>query len=344
MKPMRRLALSIGRGPVGSLLHRLAPLTGRDRLAVLTYHRIAASPSAASEMSPGLLSALVADFADHLAHARRRFTLIELDDMLDLRQGGRTRARRPLVLITFDDAYRDFLDVAWPMIQRARVPVTVFVATAMLEAGQPFWWDQLMHTLRMTEADQVPWDGAPLSLRTDPDRLAAYRVIHDALQDLDTAESERVVTDLGARLDVSDGPHEALGWDEITELARAGVSIGGHSHRHHRLDRMSPGALADDLDTCRRLLTEHLGSPPRAFAYPTGYHSQATADAVAAAGFELAFTTRRGVIDPRRPDWYRLPRINVGHNSNARLIGLQTLLLPRSARPPGGNESGPSTD
>ena len=47
------------------------------------------------------------------------------------------------------------------------------------------------------------------------------------------------------------------------------------------------------------------------FAYPSGATSPGVAEAVAAAGLRIAFTTARGVNDLRSASWLSLRRINV---------------------------------
>lgn len=328
MNAKHRLTHLLGRGPAGrAALAALAPFVRDGRLAILTYHRIAATAEAVASMTPGLVSAVARDFDEHLRFVRSRFALIGMDDLLSLRHGERTASRRPLVMVTFDDAYRDFLDVAWPSISALGIPATVFVATAFPDEEAAYWWDQLAFSMRTTAEPAVQWDGTRLPLGSADDRRLAARHIHDDLQRLPTDQAIVQLMELVERLGTGQAPAEVLSWREIADLAASGATIGGHSHAHHRLDRMHPDALRSDLERCRAILTERLGSPPRAFAYPTGYHSEDVAAAVEAAGFEIAFTTQRGVADPCRVDWFRVPRINVGLRSNPALLGLQTMLL-----------------
>ena len=82
------------------------------------------------------------------------------------RPGGRARRRaarrarggaplpRGAVLVTFDDAYEDFGDEAWPVLRRHGVPVTLFVPTAFPDSGRRFWWDRLFaRAARRARAD-----------------------------------------------------------------------------------------------------------------------------------------------------------------------------------------------
>lgn len=336
MTVTRRLALSLGRGRSGRLAVRLvSPFAGGHRLVVLTYHRVATDRSAVTSMAPGLVSALAADLRDQLRYIGSRFRLIDLDELVSLLDGRPTDGRKPPLMITFDDAYRDTLEVAWPLLRAAGAPATMFVPTAYPDGATAFWWDQLAFSVRTSAATEMTWGSRRLPLATAADRLAAMRLIHRDVAPLPTDETIRAVERLAAQLDTGPAPVEVLGWSEIRAMAAEGLAIGGHSHSHHRMDLMPPADLRDDLQTSRSILAEQLGRAPRAFAYPGGHHTDAAAAAVEAAGFEVAFTTRRAVADARRPDRYRLPRLNVGLSSDAALLALQAMVLPPTrARPP----------
>ena len=326
--------LRLARGLPGALLlGAWTPLATGHRLVVLTYHRIAADRAAGHRMAPGLASATVAGFEEQLRDIGRRFSIVSLEDVLDIRDNARPPAKGNLALVTFDDAYRDFAELAWPVIRRMHVPVAMFVPTAFPDAGVPYWWDQLAYAVRTTRARGVTWSGRTLPLATDSERGAAYRAIHDDLQAIHTAISERRVAELAEALDVGPAPVEVLGWEELRQLVRDGLTVGAHSHSHHRLERLEAEELAADLETCRATMAREFGTQPRTFAYPTGYYDDAVARAVDAAGFAMSFTTDRGVGDQRRLDWYRLPRINVGMRSNARSLSLEALLLPPRRAP-----------
>jgi hypothetical protein len=83
--------------------------------------------------------------------------------------------------------------------------------------------------------------------------------------------------------------------------------------------------VAAELSGSRRDLERHLVGVGfgTVFAYPAGQHSRATRAALAQLGFELAFTTERGINRVGRTDPLRLRRINVGMRSGPDLVRAQ---------------------
>jgi peptidoglycan/xylan/chitin deacetylase (PgdA/CDA1 family) len=112
-----------------------APVVATKALPILVYHRIADSgPEQLSRyrVSPSVFEEQV----DYLRSAG--FRGVTLEDWAVAR-----RLNTPLpgraVLITFDDAYGDFAEHAWPLLQRHGFAATMFVPTA--HVGRDNAWD-----------------------------------------------------------------------------------------------------------------------------------------------------------------------------------------------------------
>ncbi len=81
--------------------------------------------------------------------------------------------------------------------------------------------------------------------------------------------------------DIAPGaPDDMLSFDQLRELAAAGVEIGGHSHSHPQLDQITDERLWFEVLRCKEILTEELGTAPVSFAYPYGYSSRRVRTAV----------------------------------------------------------------
>jgi len=315
------------RGPaaaaVATVLERLAvPPPGG--LAVLTYHRVD-EPGARPWLYPSLLSATPAAFEAQMAALVTRHRPIGLPDLLAAHRGVRPLPRRAL-LVTFDDAYRDFLDNAWPILRRHGIPATLFVPTGYPDAvGRSFWWDRLWQALQGSPARAIETPIGRLGLTDEEHRRAAARALVEYHKTLDHEDAMDSVAALTQRLGGSEPRPEVLSWDDLRRLAAEGVHIAAHSRAHPLLTRLGPDGMADELAGSRADLERHLPGMGfgTVFAYPAGQHSRATKAALAEHGFELAFTTDRGINRVGRSDPLRLRRINVGMRSGPELLRAQ---------------------
>ncbi|MFE5398226.1 polysaccharide deacetylase family protein [Streptomyces sp. NPDC056568] len=123
--------------------------------------------------------------------------------------------------------------------------------------------------------------------------------------------------DTGAALDTM------LDWDQVRELAAAGVEIGGHSHTHPQLDQLGEERLRFELIHCREIVADQVGAAPGSFAYPYGYSDRRVRRAVRETGYAQALAVGNGLAR-RAQGPYALRRVTVrrgtGPDEFARLV------------------------
>src|SRR5206468_8270348 len=119
---------------IGQRIRRV--FTDRHAPVILMFHRIAQPVC-----DPWGLAVAPALFAEQMQLLRERWIALSLPELVNrLHQG--TLPRRA-VAVTFDDGYVDNLEVAKPILERAGVPATVFLATGYVDKRSEFWWDEL---------------------------------------------------------------------------------------------------------------------------------------------------------------------------------------------------------
>jgi peptidoglycan/xylan/chitin deacetylase (PgdA/CDA1 family) len=106
-----------------------------------------------------------------------------------------------------------------------------------------------------------------------------------------------------------------LDWDQVRELAAAGVEIGGHSHSHPQLDQVSDATLRFELIHCKEIVSDQLGTAPASFAYPYGYSSRRVRQAVRETGYAQALAVGNGLAR-RAQGPYALRRVTVRRSTD----------------------------
>ncbi len=297
-------------------------------LRVLTYHRIA-EPDGEPAPCPSLLSATPADFAMQMQCLREHYQVVPVQAVLEAVRGGRALPPRA-VLITFDDAYCDFAEHAWPVLRRLELPVTLFVPTAYPDAPErSFWWDRLHQALAGAKQGALHCDGKRLPLGSARERRQAYAQLRDKVKSLPHDVAMDLVDVLCDELGQPSSPNLVLSWDALRRLAREGVTLGAHTRTHPMLHRLDPARVREEAARSRADLEREIGKTLPIFAYPSGGFDARTLEALAAEGFELAFTTQRGINDLRRPRPLQLRRTSVVHRMSEPLLRAQLLSLTR---------------
>lgn len=280
-----------------------------SRLRVLTYHRVGAAP-AGGTLRPSVISATPEVFREQMRHLARHYNVLDVRDVLSA-----LRRRRPLpanaVLVTFDDAYRDFGEVAWPILRRLGLPATLFVPTAYPDQDREFWWDRLHRAVAETECRAVQgFSPEPFPLDTPQARRTSLRLMQRLLKSIPHDEAMARV-DAACRKLVSDdgrasaGPPPVLGWDQLRELSADGVALAPHTRTHPALPQMRPDEARAEIVGAKEDLRREVGPVLPVFAFPFGAHDDRVVRQVREEGFELAFTCGEGhnmlgTIDPLR--------------------------------------------
>lgn len=157
-------------------MRRKLPSPPTRRALVLGYHAISARWPCTLAVSP---QALEQQLERVVRRGHRGVTLTEMVT---------GRHRGPVVVVTFDDAYRSVLELAFPILQRLGLPGTVFAATAHVD-GTPMRWpgiDGWLDTEHRSELTGCTWDELSVLARAGWE-IGSHTCTHARLPALDDA-------------------------------------------------------------------------------------------------------------------------------------------------------------
>jgi len=272
-------------------------LANRRKLLIVTYHRFSADRAYAATSA--------AMFAEQLAYLRARYTIVPLSAVERyLREGLPLPAAS--AAITIDDGYHDAYEVAFPILQRYAVPATLFAATDFIDQKSWLWTDKVrfmafeMTTNRLS-AD-VGGSVVHAELEGPISRFQAADRLNALIKNLPEENKEQVIasiaTQVGITLPILPPAHcRPLTWNELREMAAAGVEIGSHTVTHPILPCVGTEQLTRELTQSRTRLEEMLGRQVTLFCYPNGDYDQRVRGEVERAGYRLAVTTEEGLND-----------------------------------------------
>ena len=109
------------------------------------------------------------------------------------------------------------------------------------------------------------------------------------------------------------GSHNRVTWDELKEMQNGGMDIESHSDTHVDLEVISGDwtRLARETGGARLALQSQLGTKVGYFCYPSGRYNEKVLEAIQAAGYKGAFTTKGGwTTSSQSPLEWRRVRIN----------------------------------
>ena len=134
---------------------------------------------------------------------------------------------------------------------------------------------------------------------------------------------------------IDHGHSPYMGWDELRELAEAGVAIENHSATHnHLLHRDEDESMDDwrqrvraDIERAHRRIDDEIGREPTLLAYPYGEESPELRELVEEIGYR-ALSQRSGAVGPLT-DPRAVPRFALAQGFDS----MERLALAANARP-----------
>ncbi len=214
------------------------------------------------------------------------------------------------IAITFDDGYADNLETALPLLEKYKLPATVFVATDALR-NREFWWDRVEHSL--FESATLP--GARRRLR-DMFTLQRFRTaaLGARLRTQGPEALEKSLSKLPhirSAAEPACSRHRMMSEDEVRVLAASPlIEIGAHTCSHPCLPQLPEQEQQKEVTASRDILERLTGRRVRTFSYPYGAHDDTTVRVVKRAGFELACIVGGGQLRSST-DPLRMPRLMV---------------------------------
>lgn len=228
----------------------------------------------------------LADFRAQLA-LLARCPVVPLDQIEEAR-----RRRLPAIAITFDDGFANNL-LAAELLADAKLPATFFISAGNVTRGETIWPTLLRLVLARGSARTLELAGRRYVVDD------AFREIRDTLKRMPAGERRtafaRLVAQLGpgelAELEAQVPSLAMMSWRDVEALSGAGFEIGSHGWDHELQHAAQPADVREhELVASRAAITRTLARPCVAFAFPNGTTHAGSAEDVARAGYDRAFT------------------------------------------------------
>jgi len=250
-----------------------------DHFRIVTYHGVDTEQHAV--VNYDRLQTDPDIFSRHIDALARNFHIV------DLRQAVRqflAEGRWPhaSLAITFDDGYRNNLEVAAPILKRKGVPATFFVTAGFCEGRLSPWWYQL----------RQHFDAA--RNLTAAQKIAEAIRLEAECRPLGQSERSGRLNAIGCHaVEHTRTPYPFMTPDECRKLLAMGFDLQCHGDTHASFGGEKVEKVAGEIRASAQFIRS-LGHTPWALAYPYGHEPGDSARAreeMAACGIIAAFTT-----------------------------------------------------
>lgn len=293
---------------------------------IFTLHRVL--PDDPADFSPNAILQVKPGFLEFTIKRVRKLGLeiVSLDEAV--RRIESDQPEKPFAVFTFDDAYRDNLRYALPVLRRNRCPFTLYLPTALVDGVGEVWWQALEDIIDRQEAIALTYAGETdyIPTKTLAEKNAAFENIYSRMRTMPEADRVALIRTLAGQygFDLEKHCRELImDWPELRTFAEEPLcTIGAHTVHHYELSKLPLDEARNEIEQSIRVIEAQLGRAPIHLSYPIGSKVAAGPrefEMAAALGLRSAVTTRPGGIyaDHRR-SLHALPRISLNGNFQSR--------------------------
>lgn len=306
---------------VPSLYVRCARVRGAT---ILLYHSVAAPEQATWIHPENHCPPRV--FERHMRFLRRRRRVVPIGAVADAVREGRSLPPGT-VAVTFDDGYKDNLEVAAPILDRYGLPAVLYLVTGEVSRGGAQWVDRLHSAFKFRGRDRLTWPrggGAAIDLSRAEVARAAYWDILESLIVCGTDERAELLDRICRELEPTAFPPSLmLNWDDVRTIGETYplFEIGAHTVNHVDLGS-NPGIAETELRGAVAQIEKEIGSSPRHFAFPFNRRAESAEDVLRKLDFRSGVGGDPAAEEQGRRNPYAMSRLDAP--ASATLLRLYT--------------------
>ncbi len=198
---------------------------------------------------------------------------------------------RSAVIITVDDGWRENKYNIISVVDKFKIPLTIFATIEPIFENKSFWWS-IVNKTKKTKENKMSIN----SLKTIPNELRMNYV-------------EKLKKEISYS-------REALTSEELIEInENENIHIGSHTITHPILPMCDNLTSMYEIKESKMLLENKLKKEIAAFAYPNGDFTERECNYLEETGYHIAFTTQPNYIKKsNKINIFQIPRFGVVDN------------------------------
>jgi peptidoglycan/xylan/chitin deacetylase (PgdA/CDA1 family) len=304
----------------------LVRATSRSRGIIFTLHRVL--PEDPADFSPNSILQVKPEFLDYAIHRIRRlgFEIVDMDE--GVRRIESEFPEKRFAVFTFDDAYRDNLKYALPILRKHQCPFTLYVPTALVDGIGEVWWQALEDIIAKQSAIAVMENGENDYIPTASlaEKHAAYDRLYALMRQMPEPDRVALIRDLAGKYDFDlEAQCRALimNWSELRIFSTEQLcTIGAHTVHHYELAKLPPDQARSEIEMSVKVIEAQFGKRPIHLSYPIGALESAGPREYQLAkdlGLRSAVSTiPGGLYRKTRATLHSLPRVSLNGNFQRR--------------------------
>jgi len=259
---------------------------------------------------------LIDKFKQQLDYLMKNYKIIKFEDYIGFLNGKKDIPDNAAIL-AFDDGLKDHYTNVFPILKEKNVPACFFPITGPLVnfKVQPV---QKVHFLLAKAGTQEIVEEFNNALKEKfPSLYDKYNVTDREIPENKKRWGDRLTRNLKYTIGILDSKTKNvildvifckffddekefckelyMGWDEMKEMIKEGMSFGGHSHTHPMLSELGEKEQLFELQHSKEILERNLNTEITLLSYPYGNFNKTTLQLLKQVGYACALTATASI-------------------------------------------------
>jgi len=247
----------------------------------------------------------VEDFKKKINFLHSNFSSISINQ----RYGKRGNQNNNFI-VSFDDGYKDNIQIAFPILKKYNIPMHIFVTSDIVKHKLLFWPDLLGYICSEIKGEYKFIFADKTYLFNDMCRIDSYISICKILKQYNNQEINNFINDIISvtEFNLKINPKDIYLSKNDIQNSNDLITFGAHSLSHENLVKLNDDDLKKTIKKSFEYIEDLVGEKINTFAYPYGIYNERTLDyLIDYDKCDYAFTTKSNFNDSN----YEISRINL---------------------------------
>lgn len=263
----------------------LTHLSSNKKL-ILVYHGVVDKPQ--HNISVGPIDTV--QFEKQLQYLRTNFDLVSQDEIFAMYRSNHI-PKRNTIAITFDDGYENNYTTALPILEKYKVPATMYIISQCIDDDLKLTWydyiDLIKSELDLNKISSLnPSKSATL-------RVSTINDLKKLIKGLTINERESLFAEINSQINLSQilnrygREHwKLMNRNQVKAISKTGlIEIGAHTHNHPNLGLIPIENATKEMKESKNKIEDLIQQEVRSIAFPDGSYTQAVKESALEIGY-----------------------------------------------------------
>ena len=287
----------------------------KGRGAILMYHRVLPTELLKEDLNVGM-AVTTTEFEKQIKTLKSKYRIVSIDEF---NKNIKKKKNDFTVVITFDDGYKDNLIHALPILEKYKIPATIYITTRFLDNDTWMWWYEIKKEILNKSELKFKFKNLKYNfvINSDKEKKLTFEKIRKLFLDSKERDQIQLIEEITGTKERKSYSDICLSKEDLIALDKNPlITIGSHSHTHLNLSILDKENLLYEINKANEKLENLLSHKIKHFSYPYGQKQQVStreSNLLADLDFITAVTTQ--VYPIRNCSSFLLPRIYVGNKT-----------------------------